>query len=342
MNWSKGYTASHYASIIDSKTWKDIRRIELKEGGSINRSSSDSLIESADIECEYVDETFFNSEKWIRIYANIVQDEGSYHGALFTGLICSPSKNINGPTIENNVQCYSVLKPAEDVLLDRGWYISAGSDAVAAIKNLLSITPAPISVDGISGKILENIVAEENETCLSMAWKLLNMMNWRIAIDGNGLMRLCSYPILSNNIVKFDAVESDSLELPVQINYDWFNCPNVFRAVSNTAIAVAKDENPESPLSIQNRGREVWKEETNCALKTNESLGEYAKRRLKEEQDASYELSYTRRYHPNVNVSDIIRLNYPAQKIIGFFRVNNQSIRLGHSISVSEDVIKME
>lgn len=339
MNWSKGYTVLHYASIVDPVTWKDIERIEIEQG-SISRGT-DSLVQSANIDCAESSEINFETEKWIRIYADIRQTEDNYHGAIFTGLISTPTKNIEGSKVKYSAQCYSVLKPAEDVLLDRGWYASAKSDAVSLISKLLSVSPAPILVgDGISGELPENIIAENNETNLSMVWKILKYMNWHLSIDGRGFITISQYPDINNNSIIFDANDNDCLETSVTVNCDWFSCPNVFRAMRDTAIAVARDESSDSPLSIRNRGREVWVGETDCALQTNETLANYAKRRLAEEQNAHYEISYTRRFHPDVDVYDIIRLNYPEQDIVGFFEVTSQSITLGHAISVSETAIK--
>lgn len=338
MDWSKGYTVLHYISLVDPTTWKDTERIEIEEG-SITKNT-DSLVQSAEITFRDNDELDFKSERWVRIYADIRQGESNYHGALFTGLVSTPSKKIEGSKINSEAQCYSVLKPAEDILLDRGWYASAKTDATQIITKLLSVTSAPIVVDGVKGELLENIIAENNETNLSMAWKILDYMGWNLSIDGNGFITISSYPEIDNDSVIFDAFENDSLETSITLNCDWFSCPNVFRAVYDTAIAVARDDDDSSPLSVQNRGREVWMEETDCILQTNESLSNYAKRRLKEEQNVYYEISYTRRFHPDVDVYDIIRLNYPDQEIIGYFEVTSQSITLGHGISVSETAVK--
>ena len=323
MNWSKGYTVFHYACIVDPITWKDTERIEIEQG-SISRGQN-SLIQSATIDCRESEEISFETEKWIRIYADIRQTEDNYHGAIFTGLVSTPSKNIDGAKIKYSAQCYSVLKPAEDILLDRGWYASAGTEASSLINKLLSVSKAPIIVDGVRGELPENIVAENNETNMSMAQKILDAMHWNLSIDGNGFITIRSFP---------------TIETSITVDYDWFSCPNVFRAVQDTAIAVAKDEKEDSPFSIVNRGREVWKEETDCVLQTNETLANYAKRRLVEEQNIHYNISYTRRFHPDVDVYDIIRLNYPEQDIVGFFEVTSQTITLGHAVSVSETAVK--
>jgi hypothetical protein len=103
--------------------------------------------------------------------------------------------------------------------------------------------------------------------------------------------------------------------------------------------AEARDEDPNSPLSIQNRGREVWIEESSCNLNENETLAEYARRRLRECQQVSRVINYERRFDPNVTTTDIVQLNYPAQKIVGSFAVTSQSIALGFGAKTSEEVM---
>ena len=116
MDWGKGYSATYYLAQVDPVTWRDIARIEIT-GGSINREKT-GLIESADIDCTGYDD----GERWIRVYLDARQNGAAEHVPLFTGLATSPEDEIDGTRVENALQCYSVLKPADDVLLLRGWY----------------------------------------------------------------------------------------------------------------------------------------------------------------------------------------------------------------------------
>ena len=74
--------------------------------------------------------------------------------------------------------------------------------------------------------------------------------------------------------------------------------------------------------------------EVDCS---DELLAEYARRRLKEEQALSTILNYDRRYHPDANVGDLIRLHYPKQGIDGVFQITEQSVDVG-SGRTSEEV----
>ena len=95
-------------------------------------------------------------------------------------------------------------------------------------------------------------------------------------------------------------------------------------------------------LSIPNRGREIWKEDNSASLGDAESIADYALRRLREEQQRYITVSYDRRYVPNVMVSDLITLNYPAQGVVGMYKIQSQTIDLSYGARTSEDVVKYE
>lgn len=335
MNWSSGFSAEYYASIVDPNTWRDINRFEIT-GGSITRNDSE-LRESADIEClNYTEVT----EQWIRIWLNAKQGNDTAHIALFTGLTSTPSRNINGRIVNTPIQCYSVLKPAQDVLLDRGWYVPADMDGAKAVEQLLKVVNLPIDYYKEEVKLLSSaIIAEDGETHLSMAEKILEAIDWDIFISGDGSIYLGPYEIESTAI--FDSINNDIVEKSLTINYDWFDCPNVFRAIVDNVYAIARDDDPNSSFSTVSRGREIWAEETNCDLNQNETIGEYAQRKLNEKQNILRSISYSRRFDPNVNVYDVITLSYPEQNIFGTFRVRNQTIELGHGARTSEEVIQI-
>lgn len=331
MEWRNGLNSSTYIKIINPISWNDgNERIEI-ENGSVSLTDTD-LRESASF-----DTNQFNpeTEQWIRIYMDARQEDGStFHGAVFTGLACSPGYAFNGIIISENVECYSVLKPAKDILLPIGWYASKDSNGAELVKDLLNdSTPAPVIIEGRSPKLSSNIVAEGNESYLSMADKVLDAMNWRFRINGYGEITICPKPTSISSL--FDSVTNDVLEMQVNVEKDWFECPNVLRAEFEDNIAIVKDDDPDSMFSIVNRGREIWVEE-NIELSDFNDLETAAHNKLKELQKVQYALNYTRRYDPEVRPSDLVRVRYPALRIDGIFRVTSQNITLGYNTSVNE------
>lgn len=334
MDWNKGFSAKYYITILDRFTMRDIRQIEIL-GGSISRESSE-LRESADIDCiNYPDTT----EQFIRVWLDTKQSGSSGHTPLFTGLATSPGKNINGRLISNTVECYSVLKIAQDMLLQRGWYAPKGINGGELIKDLLNVVPVDISISENSPGLDSAIIAEEGENRLSMTDKILDLMKWRLTLDGYGNIYIHPYDDIP--VVRFDSLNNDVVEPSLSVSYDWYSCPNVYRAVLDDSYAIARDDNPNSALSTVNRGREVWYEDSGVYLNENETLAEYADQMLKLSQRVSETISYDRRFDPRVCVSDVVSLNYPAQGITGNYLVTSQTITLGYNAKTSEEVVKI-
>lgn len=334
MDWSKGFSAKYYVSILDRNTMRDLRRLEIT-GGSIKREDSE-LRESADIDCvNYTEDT----EQIIRVWLDAKQGGGSSHIPLFTGLATSPGRNINGNLTTNTLECYSILKYAQDVLLPRGWYAPKGINGGDLIRDLLSVVPVEKLISENSPGLDSAIIAEDGESRLSMTDKILSLMDWRMLVDGYGRIHIEPYD--TNPIARFDSVTNDVVEPSLSVTYDWFECPNVYRAVLDDSFAVARDDDPNSLFSTINRGREVWYEDSSAYLQENETLAEYAQRMLEIAQRVSTSISYDRRFDPAVYVSDIIGLNYPAQGITGNYLVTSQTITLGYNAKTSEEVVKI-
>ena len=333
MNWSDGFTSTYYIKTIDPKSWREVERIEIT-GGSIDRSQAE-LLESADINTT---ELPGNGEAWVRIWLDARQS-GVTHVPLFTGITSAPSRDIVGQRSSYQIECYSVLKPVDDILTERGYYIPAEAPAPQAAARLLRTGIAPVEVENgaVVPCLQESVVAEDGETNLTLAEKVLNAINWRIRIDGYGTIHVESKK--ESAIKMFDVNKNDVIELQVKDENDWFSCPNVFRAISGDLTAVARDDDPESYLSTVSRGREIWAEETSVNLGTNESLAGYAFRRLRELQSPARTVSYARRFDPGVRVGDVIRLNHPEIGVNGLFRITSQSLELNYGCRTTEEAV---
>lgn len=324
MNWKKGYSASFLAMRVNPKTWQDLEEIKILDG-SISRDDSSDLLESASVTM-----TEAIGEIWVRIYLVARQNGEAARVPLFTGLTSEPTRNIRGNHESYDVECYSVLKPCADKMLPLGWYAAYGSDGTEIIADLFKQCGIKVNSEFGGGYLAANIVAEAGETYLTMAKKVAKAINWQIRPNGLGEVSIVPY---SNEVkARFDG-ENDVVEPAVEDSQDWFSCPNVLRVTSENKTAIFKDEDIKSPLSIPNRGREIWKEE-NVTLPVGVSLGDYAMLRLKELQAPLRVLKYSRRYDPDVNIGDLVIIGYPG--IDGTFRVGSQNVQIGHSCRTEE------
>lgn len=321
-------------TVVDPVTWRDTGRIEITGGGIDN--DIDGLRQSADIDCVNYPEMV---ERWIRVYLAAKQTGSSERVALFTGLAIAPEITHNAAKTETNLQCYSVLKPADDIYLQRGWYVAAGSNGAEQIKALLSVCPAPVVIGEGEAYLSTAIIAEDEETHLTMVEKILNAINWDMWIEGNGTIHV--EPPNTEILATFDPFEFDVIETEIKSETDWFDCPNVFMAVKDEVVGIARDESASSPLSITSRGREIWKKEDDVVLASNQTISEYAMLRLRQEQIASRTLSYDRRYVPNIYPGCRIRMHYARQGFDGIYIVSSNSIDLGYGGRTSEEVMEV-
>lgn len=330
IDWSKGFTASYHASFVDPGTWRDMERIEITEG-SISRQDSE-LRQSADMTCTSFDGS---KERWVRIWLDARQGGASDHVALFTGLATNPDRDIKGWREEHKVACLSVLQPAKDRLLERGWYAPTDTPAKSLITDLLSVTPAPVSFASELPRLKSAIVSEDGETSMSMTEKILQAVGCRMRIDGQGEIVITDEA--ASSVAFFSATENDSIEPEITVTRDWYEVPNVFRAVDGDTVAIARDDSEDSPYSTYNRGREVWAEEISPKYNEGETLAEYALRQLQAAQKVTTTVKYDRRYDPDIYPSDIIELKYPGQGIQGLYRIVSQSIELGYGCKTTEE-----
>ena len=331
MNWAQGYTAEYYATRVDPDTWRDIERIEIT-GGSVKRETT-GLRNSAQINCDRYPQGI---EQWVRIYMDCEQGGSNEHVALFTGLATSPQKDMDGIVETSAVECYSVLKPASDVYLLRGWYAPAGASGAAVIRDLLASLPAPVEIADNAPQLSAPIIAEDAETKLTMTEKILTAIDWQIVILGDGTISV--EPKSDEAVASFDPLEFDVLETEIHVTADWFDAPNVYMAIDNDLVAIARDDSIDSPLSTVNRGREVWQQDNASNLADNQTIEQYAAMMLKQAQTVKQTVSYNRRFMPEVVPGDVVRMRYPEQNVNGLYRVQSQSITLGYSATTNEEI----
>lgn len=329
MDWAHGYSANYYLTLVDPASWRDLRMVDIT-AGKINKST-DTLMESADI-----DLTEGLGEAWVRVWVDAKQGDGGARSAIFTGLLQCPETKWDGIRGSYSAECYSVLKPASDVILQKGWYALAEQNGAQLAAGLLSVGPAPVSFDDSSPLLSESVIAEEGETNLSMAWKLVQAIGWRIRISGDGSIRIC--PQQTDTELLLDPNKNDIVEPDVTDTQDLYSCPNVFMAVAGDQSYIARDET--GPLGIEARGREIWATESGT-LNAGESIQDYAWRKLRELQSPSRTVKYSRRFLPDVVPGDAAEINFPAQKIAGIYTIQKQSISLGYNAQVSEEAVEI-
>ena len=330
MDWSQGYTSTFRLYSVNQSTWGDGGEIENLVSASITKDDESSLIEDASISVS--DEPV---KGYVRLVLEATNNTGMERANLGTFLVTSPKKSINGTSTTIDLECYSVLKPADDKILPPGWYFPEGGDPIAGASELLSdclkcpFEPAESDIRTDKPKI-----AESNESALSMAKYLLEDTDWFIFIDGRGKV---SIKKKSDNIVKmFDIFENDVLMPDMTDESDIFDIPNILRVTDSSGdyeTIYNNDEN--SDTSIENLGWEKWAAEQ-LTLEYGETLLGKGSERMEEVSKTTRKISYSREFDPDIKVNDVVLFMLPQQGIVGTFRIISQSLSIGKGVKVSE------
>lgn len=330
MDWNQGYTATFRLYSVNQSTWGDGDEIENLVSASVTKDNESSLIEDASISIDGEP-----IKGYVRLVLEAKNTSGMAKVNLGTFLVTSPKRSINGVLTTIDLECYSVLKPADDKLLPPGWYFPEGGDPIAGASELLSnclkcpVEPAESDIRTDQVKIAEN-----NETALSMAKYLLEDTDWFIYIDGRGCVSIKKKP---DNIVKmFDAYENDVLMPNITDESDIFDIPNILRVTDSSGnYETIYNNDEQSDTSIEKLGWEKWSSEQ-LSLDYGETLLGKGGERMEELSKTTRKINYSREFDPDVKLNDVALYMLPKQRIVGTFRIISQSLSIGKGIKVSE------
>ena len=196
-----------------------------------------------------------------------------------------------------------------------------------------------------SEQMFNDFVANTNDTWLTFLSDLIANAKFHFDLDELGRVLFAPkqemdslQPVWTYND------DNSSILLPdITMDHDYYGIPNVVEVIysSDKEIYYGKAVNDDinSPLSIQNRGRTIRKIVTNpdgLGNPTNNQIQEYAEQLLKELSTVEYTISYTHGYCP-VRLGDCVRLNYKRAGITNVkAKVTSQSIKCEPGCQVSE------
>ena len=130
------------------------------------------------------------------------------------------------------------------------------------------------------------------------------------------------------------------------MKHDLYGLPNVVEVVysngSDNYYSRVVNDDPSSPISTVNRGREIVYRDTNPSIAgapNNTQVKEYAERLLKELSSIEYTISYTHGYCGN-RIGDCVRLNYNRAGIDNIkAKVISQTIKCEPGCPVKEKAV---
>ena len=344
IDWTESMEQSFEYYEVDPNTWKDIKLIKNVKSSSINRDEDADTLGSATID---VIDTL--GECYIRIYLIISQNGGNYKIPLGTYLVQTPSSSYDGKNRSVSMDAYTPLLELNEKNPPLGYSLMKNDNILRqAYMIIRENVRAPI-VETTSDKLLlDNFIADPNEKWLSYIKDLLYQAKYKLYLDESG--RILFAPIQKVDELQpvwtYNDDNSSILYPEVSMQHDLYGIPNVVEVICSTATGqyytkVVNDD-PNSPTSVVNRGREIVFRKTDPELSgipTTIQVDEYAKTLLESLSSVEYEISYKHGYCP-VRVGDCVRLNYERAGLTNIkAKVIKQTITCDKGCQVSETAV---
>ena len=313
---------------VDGDTWADSNQIPGFMEAKITRSLDGGLIESGTLAFDSeASETFSDG------YYRVARMDDGTRTDIATLLCRADGGNDNRGRRATDVIAYSVLKPAGSMRLIQGEYAPSGADGAAFAASMLeSCIAAPVVASG-SFRLSGNIVFDIGSTVLEAVWKVLDAGSFTMQVSGDGIV----------NIVPKDGTElreigTYDVEPDIRRTSTVLSVPNRYTAIDGITVATALNDDADSATSTVTIGYVVDEVDTSPSRIENETLSEYAARKLSEASVITEEYTYSRGWVEDVLPGSRVQANFI---ITGeAFTVKSQEIECGAALKVSETICR--
>lgn len=343
-DWTKTMQQTFEYYVVDPGTWKDIKKIDCVLNSSISRDSTLETLGSASIT---VSESI--GECYIRIYLVTIQNGVKERHSLGTFLVQTPSYSFDGKIKNITLDAYTPLLELKENPTPLGYSILKDENILeTAYRIVREQVRAPVVKTQNDEVLNSNFVANLNDTWITFVRDLIANAKHSLALDdvGRVLFTPNQDTMSLQPIWTYDDSNSSILYPELTVDRDLYGIPNVVEVIYSDGTEYyygrAVNEDPSSPISTINRGREITHRESNPNLLGNPSqrrIQEYAENLLKELSSLEYTVTYTHGYCP-VRIGDCVRLNYKRAGINGIkAKVVSQNIKCESGCPVTEKAV---
>ena len=343
-DWLSSMQQTFEYYIVDPNTWRDIKLLDNLVSSTINRDLDAATLGSATINV-----TESAGECYIRIYLMTVQNGVKEKHPLGTFLVQTPSVSFNGKVRDVSMDAYTPLIELKETQPPLGYSIPKGENIMSMVYKLArEHARAPVVSTDCVSTLFADFVAETDETYLDFLTALMSNAKYTWSLDEMG--RILFSPEQDTASLQpvwtYDDDNSSILLPEVTIDNDLYGIPNVVEVVysdgSDYYYSRVVNDDPNSPISTVNRGREIVYRETDPGLvgdPTENQIHEYARQLLKALSSLECTISYKHGYCP-VRVGDCVRINYAKAGIVDIkAKVISQSIECTPGCQVSEKAV---
>ena len=347
IDWSKSMQQTFEYYIIDPNTWKDAEQIFDVESCTINRDESNETLGSATIDCNSL-----TDECYIRAYLVAVQNGYTYKVALGTFMVQTPSIGFDGKRTNISLDAYTPLIELKENNPPVGYALLKDQDIMEIAHSICRENMRAPIVEAKSTKTLySDFVANLSDTWLTFIKDLIANAKFELALDAYGEVTFEPIKdVASLQPVKVYTDDNSSILMPdISDERDLYGIPNVVEVVYSTdsgyMYSKVVNDDPNSPISTVNRGREILYRDTNPSVigsPTQDYLDDYAYQLLRSLSSLEHRITYTHGYC-DVRVGDCVMLNYERAGLVNIkAKVTSQSIKCETGCPIEETAIYTE
>lgn len=343
-DWLASMQQTYEYYVVDPDTWKDVRLIDTVRSCTISRDSDAGTLGSA---------TFNISESlgecYIRVYLVVIQNGVKERFPLGTFLVQTPGMSFNGKIRDISMDAYTPLLELKEKYPPVGYSILKGGNIMdMAYRLTRENTRAPVVAPNCSTNLFYDFIAETSETWLSFLTDLMSNAKYSFNLDEMGRVLFApEQDTASLQPVWTYTDDNSSILYPdLDMDHDMYGIPNVVEVIYSNGNSYyysrAVNDDPNSPISTVNRGREIVHRVTDPDLvgdPTENQIDEYATQVLRNLSALEYTITYTHGYCP-VRVGDCVRINYSRAGLTDIkAKVVSQSIKCEPGCPVTEKAV---
>lgn len=340
IDWTKPMRQTYEYYIVDPYTWANKSQYRLVTSSTVKRDLKNETLGSAQIECAEV-----LPECYIRIYLVAEQNKETHKECLGTFLCQTPKSKFDGRVSKISIDAYTPLAELKEKNPPIGYYLENGTDVLKTVYKLVRENArAPVVKPNESRLLSDGFVSELNDTWLVFLSDLLSYCNYRFDLDDHS--RVIFSPEQDLNSMQpvwfYDDGNSSILFPDVDLDRDLYGIPNVMEVIYSTDkytfSSRAVNDDPNSPISTVNRGREIVSRVSNPDISGGPDksksmtedekrtfqivLDNYARRSLRDASSLECTLTYSHGYN-KVRPGDCVEFNY---KRSGFGKIKAKVI----------------
>lgn len=344
VDWKASMTQTYEFYIVDPNTWKDKELVENIESCTINRDESNSTLGSATFESKAN-----LDENYVRVYLVVTQNGVTEKVPLGTFLVQTPAGSFDGKSHKYSLDAYTPLIELKESSPPIGYSLLKDQKIMEVASSLCRENMrAPVISTKSTHTLYSDFVSNTDDTWLTFVTDLVANAEYELALDELG--RLMFNPV--QDIASLQPVhtyddDNSSILLPdISDERDLYGIPNVVEVVYSTdsefIFSRVVNDDPSSPISTVNRGREILYRETSPSVSGTPNQGymdAYATQLLRDLSCLEHTIKYSHGYC-NVRVGDCVMLNYTRSGITNVkAKVTSQSIKCETGCIVEETAV---